>query len=206
MKEAGKHFMAGDQAYKLGDFTTAVKEFEEAFRLSEDPIVLFNIAQATRKQYEGEPEVRHLQRARDLYRTFLREVPDSSLRSEAEKLLKEVEDMLAARQDQEKEREKAAAAAAAAVVAPTRESVAPAESIHLPASAPVSPGALAVANASREGEVQRTQPWYKKSWVWATGGTVVVGAVVGIVLATRGSGGGVEDPCGPDCRTIAIPE
>jgi len=96
LKKAGRHFDRAEKLYQLGDYKKAIVEFEKAYALTEDPVVLLNVAQATRKQFDLDGDLEKLGRARELYRTFLREAPrDSPFRGEAESLLKKVELRLA---------------------------------------------------------------------------------------------------------------
>src|SRR5437868_3375157 len=54
--------------YNLGHYLDAVRDYEEAYRLVPDPTLLYNVAQAYRQAGK-------LERALNLYRTFLREAP-----------------------------------------------------------------------------------------------------------------------------------
>ncbi|MEK6607721.1 MAG: tetratricopeptide repeat protein [Myxococcota bacterium] len=96
LKQAGRRFKEGDSAYKMGDFATAIPAFEDAFRISEDPFVLFNIAQCYRKQYEVDQDFGRLIKARELYKSFIRNLPDSPLKPDAEMNLADVEALIAA--------------------------------------------------------------------------------------------------------------
>ena len=98
LRKAARHFNSGDKAYRLGNYEKAMKQFEAAYALSEDPLVLLNIAQATRKQFEVDDDSGKLTRARDLYQSFLREAPDSPERANVESVLKKVEERLAERE------------------------------------------------------------------------------------------------------------
>lgn len=197
LREAGKRFRAGDQAYKLGDYAEAIAAFEDAFRLSEDPIVLFNIAQSYRKQFGIDGQRTRLVKARDLYRTFLREVSDPGLRTQAEGLLAEVEKLLAETKD---------SPAPVPAPVPATPRPAPAAPPPLPPAAQpepqpaaVSPEAEVTATAGPEGRT----PWYKSTWVWVAAGVVAAGAGAGVYLATSGT---TEEPfCPGGCPTASVP-
>lgn len=45
---AREHYRRGTNAFNLGHYLEAVKEYEAAYQLKEDPALLFNIAQAYR--------------------------------------------------------------------------------------------------------------------------------------------------------------
>jgi tetratricopeptide (TPR) repeat protein len=186
LREAGKRFREGDQAYKLGDYVTAIAAFEDAFRLSEDPIVLFNVAQAYRKQYGIDQNRGRLVKARDLYRTFMREVSDQNLRSQAQGLLSEVEKLLAETKDRP-----------AATPPPLPPTAVPAEQ---PAAVSPEPDAEVAEVSDEAGPT----PWYKNTWVWVAAGVVAAGAGAGVFLATSG-GGDTEPFCPGGCPTAEVP-
>ena len=96
LKQAGRRFKEGDSAYKMGDFATAIPAFEDAFRISEDPFVLFNIAQCYRKQYEVDQDFGRLSKAREPYKSVSSNVPDSPRKPDAEMNLADVEALIAA--------------------------------------------------------------------------------------------------------------
>ena len=91
MDAAKKEYDAGQVAYNLGNYDEALKRYTRAYELSKLPALLFNLAQAHRKLYEGSGPLDNLRRARELYRSYLRNVPISNERPVAEQLLKEVE-------------------------------------------------------------------------------------------------------------------
>jgi len=192
MRQAGRAFKEGDQAYKLGEYVKAIAAFEDAYRLSEDPIVLFNIAQSYRKQFGVDNDRARLVKARDLYRTFLREVADAGMRSQAEGLLAEVEKLLA-------ETEQAA-------VTPLPPVPTPAPSVSA-APQPLPPAAVPGSDAEAtelSGEAAaRPTPWYKRTWVWVAAGVVAAGAGAGVFLATRGTE--TEPFCPGGCPTGSVP-
>lgn len=191
MRQAGRSFKEGDQAYNLGEYLKAIAAFEDAYRLSEDPIVLFNIAQSYRKQYGVDNDRGRLVKARDLYRTFLRQAADATMRSQAEGLLAEVEQLLA-----ETER---------AVVAPPPPAPTPEVSAAPPALPPAAlPRTDAEATESDEGAAGPT-PWYKRTWVWVAAGVVAVAAGGGAFLATRGSSEPAGEFCPGGCKTVDVP-
>jgi tetratricopeptide (TPR) repeat protein len=68
---AKAHYKTGEAYYERGRFTDAAREFEEAYRLSKRPALLYNMG----KSYEGAGEPA---RALDAYRRYLKEVRNSS--------------------------------------------------------------------------------------------------------------------------------
>jgi tetratricopeptide (TPR) repeat protein len=84
LAQAKRAFEEGNLAYQVGRFDDAIRQFEEAYRLSRSPKLLFNIAQAERKQYAIDARVERLRRAKELYRTYVRLGEDAELRKLAE--------------------------------------------------------------------------------------------------------------------------
>lgn len=83
-------FAQGKREYDLGHYDRAVAAFEEAYRLSDEPLLLFNLAQAHRKQ-------EHCAEALAAYRSYLRYLPDAPNRTKVEGFIAETEACVAAR-------------------------------------------------------------------------------------------------------------
>jgi tetratricopeptide (TPR) repeat protein len=73
--EARTHYRNATRAYELGAYDEAIREYGEAYRLKDDPAILYNMAQAHRL-------AEHHAEALRLYRMYLIKVPDASNRSE----------------------------------------------------------------------------------------------------------------------------
>src|SRR5262249_39729268 len=71
-------YSEGEAAYRLGRYDEAAKRYEESYRLTHYPTILFDIAQCYRRQYETDHDVAHLRKALDLYRAFRRDAPSAS--------------------------------------------------------------------------------------------------------------------------------
>jgi len=95
-ERARQAYADGEAAYRLDRFDEAAKRYEEAYRLSKYPTILFDIAQCHRRQYETDRTLDHLRKAIDLYRAFLRDAPTASKRPVAARLVPELEKTLAA--------------------------------------------------------------------------------------------------------------
>jgi tetratricopeptide (TPR) repeat protein len=74
---AREHYRNGTKAFELGDFDGAIREYSEAYRLKDDPAILYNLGQAHRL-------AQHPSEALHFYRMYLIKVPDSPDRSEVE--------------------------------------------------------------------------------------------------------------------------
>lgn len=83
LKEAREYFTAGKQAYKAGKYRFAVSAFEQAYRIVRRPSIIFSLAQAHRRQYFVDRQPRDLKRALELFKQYLRDVPDGDRRTHA---------------------------------------------------------------------------------------------------------------------------
>ena len=79
-KEVREHLKAGQLSYSLGEFADAAKEFRAAYRLKQDPGLLFNIAQCERQLHEYEQAYFH-------YRQYLAARPEAPNKPEVESLI-----------------------------------------------------------------------------------------------------------------------
>ena len=79
-KEVREHIKNGQLHYSLGEFDDAAKEFRQAYRLKQDPGLLFNIAQCERQLHEYEQAWFH-------YRQYLNARPDASNKADVESLI-----------------------------------------------------------------------------------------------------------------------
>lgn len=81
--EARRYFQAGNQAYQAGQYRAAAAAYEESLRRNPLPATRFTLAQALRRQYYVDQDVSHLERALELYRRYLDEVPSGGRRAHA---------------------------------------------------------------------------------------------------------------------------
>ena len=84
-------FNAGASAYAAGQFNAAIQAFDESYRLSPRPGVLFSIAQAYRRQYYVDKRPEHLKSAIQYYRDYLTKVSEGGRRADAAQALSELE-------------------------------------------------------------------------------------------------------------------
>jgi hypothetical protein len=68
--DANAHYKTGSTAFDGGDFATAQREYEAAYREASDPDILFNLGQAARL-------ANHLERAKKAYTDYLAQVPNA---------------------------------------------------------------------------------------------------------------------------------
>jgi tetratricopeptide (TPR) repeat protein len=77
------HFKKGQTHYALGEFQEAIDEFREAYRLRQEPAILFNLAQTHRQLHEWQHAYFH-------YRQYLNQKPDAPNRTEVEGLIEQM--------------------------------------------------------------------------------------------------------------------
>jgi tetratricopeptide (TPR) repeat protein len=210
---ARDHYIKGTRLFDLGRFDDAIKEYEAAYEIKDDPVLLYNIAQAHRL-------AGHSQQALFYYKSFLRRAPKTPNRVEVETKVAELEKLI---EQQAKTqtmppdfpippRGERTALGAMAVPGSTKPGKQPAKPGTPPLTANVTPtepeptepavkpgqpeshpaAATAVAAAQKPDEKKKDDdktPVYKKWWFWtAIGGVIVAGAVVGgAVAATQPS-------------------
>jgi tetratricopeptide (TPR) repeat protein len=89
LSEAREHYRKGTLAFELGAYEEAISEYSQAYRLKDDPVILYNLAQANRL-------ADHTTEALHLYRSYLSKVPNAQNRDEVlakiEALQKLIED------------------------------------------------------------------------------------------------------------------
>lgn len=83
-------FDAGVRAYEDAHYAAAIAAFEEAYRLTKRPGLLFSIAQAYRRSYDASHDAAHLRAALRYYARYLSENPGGDHRSEAGALMDEL--------------------------------------------------------------------------------------------------------------------
>ncbi|MCC6748796.1 MAG: tetratricopeptide repeat protein [Deltaproteobacteria bacterium] len=166
--EAKTHFRRGKEAFELGKFRDALKEYEAAYKLVPASGLLFNIAQCYRNLGE-------LKQAIFSFRLYLKKNPEAANRDAVEQLAAELERKLEAQKpppppkkdpDEEDDRDRGTAI--------RRELVTP---------PPLPPP-----------PVERSRPVYKRWWFWTSVAAVAAGGAVGIYLGVRASRALPETP------------
>ncbi|HZL19644.1 MAG TPA: tetratricopeptide repeat protein [Polyangia bacterium] len=86
-KTAKPYYQKGIAEYNLGHFTDAIAQFERAYEEDRAPILLFNIAQSHRQAGNTEKAI-------FFYRRYLEEKPNAANRSDIEKRIADLDDVL----------------------------------------------------------------------------------------------------------------
>ena len=158
---ARQHYKAATGHFAVGEFSDAAAEYEAAFKLHQDPALLFNAAQARRLAGEN-------QKALVLYKNFLHLYPSSPnipvVREQIDKLQEVV------------------AAEAKAKTSPPTNTVEPrpdqAQQQQQPPPATTTTPPPATAANTETPPSNEKPPIWKKWWFWTAVGVVVVAAVV----------------------------
>lgn len=95
VQKARTYFNAGAQAYEAGEFLAAIQAFDQAYKYSPRPAILFSAAQAYRRQYFIDKNAQHLQLAIKNYRSYLTKVTEGGRRADAAQALSELEPIAA---------------------------------------------------------------------------------------------------------------
>jgi len=181
---AREHAKRATAAYNLGQYAEAATEFEAAYKLVLDPMLLFNVAQSQRLAGQ-------LEKALIAYRAFLRTAPPGADRTQAEKWRAELEKKVASPPP-------APAVAPPPAVTPA-PMAAPAPVATPPPAAPppppAAPAAVLVAPAAAPPRSEPTPPLYARWWLWAVVGAAVA-AGAGVLFFVE------RDRSNPDCRGI----
>ncbi len=90
-KAAKKYFDAGAKAYAAQNFEAAAAYFDQAYKEQPMPEIAFSAAQAYRRLYRVQPEVKYVRRAVVLYRAYLDKVKTGGRVGDASDNLGEME-------------------------------------------------------------------------------------------------------------------
>ena len=88
--KAREHYQKGLVHYDIKEFSEALAEFKNAYRVVQDPAFLFNIAQCYRKLGQDIE-------ALDYYRNYARRFPNAPNRGEVDRRIQEIEHELEAK-------------------------------------------------------------------------------------------------------------
>ncbi|HEY2748027.1 MAG TPA: hypothetical protein VGL86_25565 [Polyangia bacterium] len=81
---AGKHFSAAQEAFGAKHFKIAATEFEAAYAITKDPVLLYNVAESYEKAGDGHAAVAN-------YKAYLKEQPLAQDKPEVQRRIKAIE-------------------------------------------------------------------------------------------------------------------
>ena len=158
---ARQHYKAATGHFAVGEFAEAASEYEAAYKLHQDPALLFNAAQSRRLAGEN-------QKALVLYKNFLHLYPSSPNVPAVREQIDKLQEAIAAEN-------KAKTSPPTTTVEPKNETTTPPP--PPPTTAPTTAPPAATASTS-PAPTNEKPPIYKKWWFWTAIGVVVVAAVV----------------------------
>jgi tetratricopeptide (TPR) repeat protein len=159
--DSAVHTSKARQLFDEQKYSEAADELREAYKISPNPIFLFNAGQSYRKADEKA-------KALQMYQLFLKNAPDSKLAPEAKGYVAELESAIALQTrlsniKLELEAERAESDAAQLQAKEAR---------------------LRAEQAQKALERERKKPWYRRGWFYG-----IVGSVVGVLAIGAVSGG-----------------
>jgi tetratricopeptide (TPR) repeat protein len=92
-RETREHYEKATKLYNLGQFTEAIAEYQAAYLVSADPVMLFNIAQCHKNNNQPEEAIR-------FYKNYLRNSPNAVNRADVERKIEEMERLAAEKKQQ----------------------------------------------------------------------------------------------------------
>jgi tetratricopeptide (TPR) repeat protein len=185
--DAKVHYQKATAHYAVGEYADAANEYEAAFKLKQDPALLYNAAQSHRLAGDN-------QKALLLYRNLVKLYPATKFAAEAKDRIDKLEQAIATSQSppnlpapvetspSSTGTAQAATPGGAATAGAAAPNLAPA-----PGGA-ASPTPATTLTSSPPPAADEHPPIYKRWWFWAAAGAVVVAGVVTAVAL--GSGGG----------------
>ena len=163
--EAQRHYTQGTKLYNLSMWKAALEAFQQAYLAKPDPALLFNIGQCQRQLGDS-------QGAANSYRAFLRESRNLSVaqRDQVQTILEQMEAAIRATRVNQP-------STGSAPPAPPPTEPAPAAMTSTPTSTP------AVVEPPPRDSVSAKKPLYKRWYLWAgVGAVVLVGVGLGVGL------------------------
>jgi tetratricopeptide (TPR) repeat protein len=178
--KAKELYQQGQAHYAVGEYEAAAEAYQNAYKLKQDPALLFNAAQAQRL-------AGNLDRALTLYRNYLRFHPNVANRAEVESRISQLEQQI-------EEARAAKVAPPPTEPAPPLAEGRPLTTTGTTAATTEAPPVLTAVPAPSE-----PRPLYKRPWVWAVvGGVVATGVVITAIALSSGGGGAWANQ--PDVR------
>jgi tetratricopeptide (TPR) repeat protein len=172
---ARAHTKTATAAFNVGSYAEAAAEYERAYRLVPDPVLLFNIGQAHRLGGNAEKAI-------VAYKSYLRTAPaDAPNREQVEKRIEDLEAISWT---------PGAAPKPAAAGKPAKDLT--------PKPEPPGPPAVDLsASATPQSEVTTSAPVYRRWWFWTSVGAVVLAGTTTAIILSRGHEGPIKGNVDP---------
>ncbi len=107
IEQAKAEYKLASDAYALGNYEEAIRHFEAAYKLSQEPALLFDLGQAYTRWYDLSNDLGHLEKARRMYENYVINLDATTLddeekahaRADAQKRIAEVDRRIADHED-----------------------------------------------------------------------------------------------------------
>jgi tetratricopeptide (TPR) repeat protein len=129
---AKEHYLNGKKAFELGQFDEAISEYAAAYRLKDDPALLYNLGQAHRL-------AGHASDALHFYKVYLNRLPDAANRDEVVTKIAELEKLVEQQKKSATLEQNRGTPPAAVGAGEPQKAPAPAEVSLVPATPPPAP-------------------------------------------------------------------
>jgi len=171
--DAKAHYQKATAHFAVGEYRAAAIEYEEAFKLKQDPAILFNAAQSFRLAGDN-------QQALLLYNNIIKLYPSTQYAKDSKERIEKLS--------------QAATAPAAPSPAPVTPIPPPAPVVAAPPPAvepaTTTPGASATIVSSPTPSGSEAHPIYTRWWFWTAIAVVAVGATITAVAVSSGGSAG----------------
>lgn len=109
IEQAKAEYKLASDAYALGNYEEAIRHFEAAYKLSQEPALLFDLGQAYTRWYDLSNDLGHLEKARRMYENYVINLDATGLddeekahaRADAQKRIAEVDRRIADHEDRD---------------------------------------------------------------------------------------------------------
>jgi tetratricopeptide (TPR) repeat protein len=171
--DAKSHYQKATAHFAVGEYRDAAIEYEEAFKLKQDPAILFNAAQSFRLAGDN-------QKALLLYNNIIKLYPSTPYAKDSRERIEKLSQVTTAPPPP-------TAAPVAPIAPPAPVVVAPPSAIEPPAPAPGTSATIVSSAPPTEGEAH---PLYTRWWFWTAVGVVAAGAAITIIAVSSGGSAG----------------
>jgi len=195
--DAKAHYQKATAHFAVGEYREAASEYEEAFKLKQDPAILFNAAQAHRLAGEN-------QKALLLYNNVIKLYPTSPFAADSQERIAKLSQAGGSPTAPPPAEARGSTPAAVGTPAP---GVVPAPLAPPPApptlTAPAPAAAISAPPlADTPPPEAKDRPIYGRWWFWTAAGGLVALGVVAVVVLSSGSAGSWNNV--PDVRASAV--
>ncbi len=175
--DAKAHYQKATAHFAVGEYHDAALEYEEAFKLKQDPAILFNAAQSFRLAGEN-------QQALLLYNNIIKLYPSTQYARDSRERIEKLAQATTAPPPAHAPPPPTAAPPPVTPIPP------PAPLVAAPpmAPAPVTSGTAVIVSSPPPPSAAESHPIYTRWWFWTAAAVVVAGGVIAAVALSSGGG------------------